>query len=142
MWPWVLILALALVDALIAEAVRPLAANHPWRVLILLAGASVMGFGLSLTMAGARSLMTGALVLVFAGCAWGLISGWDDRDNYLQPYCRYGAASTAELERCLARTRSDDIDRLDTPAARFARGETTECGRDAGPLCREPGAAD
>ena len=123
-----------LIGIWIESLVQPLAENHPWTV------ASVIAV-LAVVIGSAVWLLTDlsglAVVAILLGAAtWGLFSGWDARDNYLTPYCAYGAESQAQIDDCLADVNSDDVDELDTPAARFARGEIG-CGRGAGPLCAE-----
>jgi hypothetical protein len=121
------------------ELVRPLAENHPWRVAIVLAlAAATVGLlylaHLVLSDQPNRFWVAPAL-FVLGGLGWGLVVGWDNRDNYLTPYCEYGARSQEQLDGCLAHVNSDDIDALDSPAARFARGETSRCGDGSGPFC-------
>lgn len=50
-------------------------------------------------------------------------------------YCEYGALSEAQLQGCIDHVTVDDFDRLNTNAARYARGELDKCRRDAGPFC-------
>jgi hypothetical protein len=38
-------------------------------------------------------------------------------------------------QKCLGAVDSEETDELDTPAARFARGEAADCGRGSGPFC-------
>ncbi len=49
-------------------------------------------------------------------------------------YCNYVAQTEAEFQPCLDDNRERGFLSQDTPAARYARGET-ECGPDAGPRC-------
>ena len=74
-------------------------------------------------------------LVLLGGLAFGWIEGWDNRDNYIDPYCRYGAKSQADLDSCLSQVNSDDIDKLDTNAAKFGRGIIDECRDDAGRYC-------
>jgi hypothetical protein len=50
-------------------------------------------------------------------------------------YCSYGAVSQAQLEGCIEHVDQDYINRLDTNAARYARGELDRCLADSGPFC-------
>jgi hypothetical protein len=127
--------ATLIVGILLEEAVRPTAENHPVVVGLVLGAVALVTLVPVLFLFGAAT--AGPLVLVIGGCAWGWIAGWDNRDNYLTPFCEYGATSRGQIERCLDDVNSEDIDRLDTPAARFARGEITKCGADAGPFCKD-----
>lgn len=129
-----LVLGAALVGAaLLEEWIRLQAQNHPVRVGVV-GGIALAVAGIVLFLASSRPLVVVA-ALVFGAWALGLVSGLDDRDHQLGYYCRYGAASQAELDRCMKRVDTDEIDALDTPAARFARGETSVCGPTAGPYC-------
>jgi hypothetical protein len=53
----------------------------------------------------------------------------------LRAYCLYGSRSQAQLDGCMSHVTTDDINRRDTQAARFARGDTSDCLEDAGPFC-------
>jgi hypothetical protein len=74
-----------------------------------------------------------AIVLVAA--VWGVGAGASGRDNYLRAYCEYGSRSAAQLAGCMRHVNTDDINKRDTQAARFARGENSNCLADAGPYC-------
>lgn len=52
-------------------------------------------------------------------------------------YCEYGAVSEAQLDGCKDHVEGDQVDRLDTNAARYARGDLDRCLADAGPFCRD-----
>lgn len=139
-----LLFGASIVVGLIAsESVRPFAENHPWRVALLLAAVAALAglaFLAQVVLSEAPNLLwIGPALLLLGGGGWGLVEGWDARDNYLTPYCEYGADTAAERDRCLETVHSDDIDELDTPAAEFARGETSECAAGAGRLCDKPG---
>ena len=82
-----------------------------------------------------KSLAVTVALLVLGGLGFGWIEGWDNRDSYIDPYCRYGAKSQAQLDSCLSQVNSEDIDKLDTNAAEFARETIDECRDDAGPFC-------
>ena len=131
---WLILPALG--GALVLEIwIAPRAENHPWVVFAALAVVAL------LTLPAAYLLLEGTtwlavVTILLGGLGWGLVEGWDARDNYIGPYCEYGARTQNELDRCLDRVNSDEIDNLDTPPAQFARGETTTCGRGAGPFCR------
>lgn len=129
--------AFILVAVFIEDHVRLEAQNHPWRVGIV-GGVAGLAAALVLLVFPSRVLIAAASLL-FGSWAFGLISGLDDRDHTLGHYCRYGAASQAELDACMKRIDTEEIDKLDTPAARFARGETSVCGPGSGPYC--PAAA-
>ena len=131
---WVLYAATIIVGIVVEEAVSGPAANDPWRILVVIVVVGVVVGGTSLVLAGGLGLSF--LALVLGGAVWGLVVGWDDRDHYLTPYCSYGARSEAQRDSCLGRVSTEEIDALDTPAARFARGESG-CGSGSGPLCAE-----
>ncbi len=59
------------------------------------------------------------------------------RNHYVRPYCLYGAKSQAQLDGCMSHVTNDDINNLDTQAARFGRGDTSNCLADAGPFCAD-----
>jgi hypothetical protein len=128
-----MIIAAIIVGGAIGQvSLAPRAENHPIRVGIFI-GVLLLLVGLIwLFSEGGQALVAG--VFVFA-LGFGWIEGWDNRDNYIDPYCRYGAKSQAQLDGCLSHVNSDDIDKLHTNAARFARGSTDRCGADAGPYC-------
>jgi hypothetical protein len=71
-------------------------------------------------------LLIAAVMAVPAGCGGG---------DEVSDYCAYGAVSQAQLDGCVDHVGTDDIDRLDTNAARYARGELDKCLADAGPFC-------
>jgi hypothetical protein len=56
-------------------------------------------------------------------------------DDLVSNYCEYGAVSDAQLDGCITHVNPEYIDRLDTHAARYARGELRRCLPDAGPFC-------
>ena len=130
---WLVIGAALLAAGLAEEWIRLAAQNHPWRVGIV-GGIVLLAAGLVALVVPGRTLVV-AVALLFGSWGIGLISGLDDRDHELGYYCRYGARSSAELDACMERINTDEIEALDTPAARFARGETIVCGRGSGPYC-------
>jgi hypothetical protein len=132
---WVVIVAGILAAALFEEWVAIKAQNHPWRVGIV-GGIALVPTGLVLLLFPQRRLMALAAV-VFGAWGIGMVSGLDARDHELGDYCRYGAASQAELDACMKRVDTHEIEELDTPAARFARGETNVCGPSSGRYCAE-----
>jgi hypothetical protein len=126
-----LIIGVGLFEAWVELAAQ----NHPARVFI--AGAVVFG------LVGAVLFLfpSGALIVVSValagGWAFALVAALDAREKELGWYCKYGAQSQAEIDDCLSSVNTDDIAELDTPAARFARGETFECGHGSGRYCRD-----
>ncbi len=50
-------------------------------------------------------------------------------------YCNYSAQTEAEFQPCLDEHRDRAFLEQDTNPARYARGEITACGEDAGPRC-------
>ncbi len=48
--------------------------------------------------------------------------------NYVGTYCAWGAVSERQFQECLNHVTIDQVHRLDTLAARFARGEHDPCG--------------
>jgi hypothetical protein len=79
---------------------------------------------------GTASLCALALV----GCGEGEL-GSRAEPNLIGEYCAYDAMSTDALVVCIDRARRYRILRLDTNAARYARGELDRCLPDAGPFC-------
>ena len=130
---WLAVGASLLAAALLEEWIRLATQNHPVRVGVV-GGVALLLALMVLFVASSRTLNL-ATAFVFGAWAIGLIQGLDDRDHTLGYYCRYGAATQTELDGCMKRANTDEIDQLDTPAARFARGETSECGRESGPFC-------
>jgi hypothetical protein len=118
----VLVAALVL-SAYLSQLVQGPSENHPWVVtIVLLCVAAVAGVvWLVLPGGGWQAAWATAAVFLLGGCGFGLVAGWDARDNYLTPYCEYGAKSQAQIDRCLSDVNTEDVDELDTPAARFAR---------------------
>ena len=132
---WVFLVAGILLTVLFEIWVELGAQNHPWRVAIV--GASVFGLVgavLFLFPSGPLVAMTVALA---SGWAWGLLAGIDAREKQLSWYCKYGAQTQAELDDCMSSIDTSEIEELDTPAARFAYGDTTRCGPGSGPFCPE-----
>jgi hypothetical protein len=128
-----------IVAGLFEEWVYPTAQNHPGRVAILLGiGLLLAGLVWFVTPDGSRAWVWVTFALAAGGFA--LVRGLDARDHELGTYCKYGAKTKAQLDHCMPHVTTEDIDELDTPGARFARGETRECGRGSGPYCAE--AAD
>jgi hypothetical protein len=74
-----------------------------------------------------------AILLVSA--AFAVVNGVTARQHYLSLYCDYGSVSAAQRAGCMRHVNTGHINTLDTQAARFARGETSECLSDAGPYC-------
>jgi hypothetical protein len=131
-----LVVGAAIVAALVfQEYVRIVAENHPWRVGILLAVAAAIGAGIWLLSSSRAWPMAAGILLVAVG--YGLVAGVDARDHELGHYCRYGAKSQAQLDGCMSHVTTDDIDKLHTRAADFARGWTSECAAGSGPYCAE-----
>jgi hypothetical protein len=132
---WYVILFIgALIGVWIESVVSPIAENHPWTVTIVIAVLAVVVGGTVWLLTDLSGL---AVVGILLGAAfWGLLTGWDARDNYLTPYCAYSAESQAQIDECLSKINSGDVDKLDTPAARFARGEI-DCGPGSGSLCAD-----
>ena len=120
------------VGVVIEDLVDGPAANHPWTWAILIGIVALVVLG-GAWLVDARLVLTVALVPLGAA-TWGLFSGWDDRDNYLTPYCAYSAKTQDQVDSCLANTSVEEVDETNSRAGRYARGEV-QCGRDAGPLC-------
>lgn len=76
-------------------------------------------------------------VIIAAWAGFGFLNGQRARDNYVLPYCLYGAQSRAQLDGCMSHVTSNEINELETQAARFARGETSDCLDDSGPFCAD-----
>ncbi|HEX8053363.1 MAG TPA: hypothetical protein VF517_10245 [Thermoleophilaceae bacterium] len=132
---WIVIGVVLLLAALFEVWVELIAQNHPWRVAIV-GGVVFLLVGAILFLWPSGPLIT--LTLLLAGAwAWALVAGLDARDHELGYYCRYGAQTQTELDRCMSSINTDEIEELDTPAARFAVGVRTECGPGSGRFCRE-----
>ena len=133
---YLVVLGVLVAGFIVSDLLQPFAENHPWRILIviLVAAPVVALVGWFLTPDSGMGVATALFLIVLGGCGWGLVAGWDARDNYLTPYCAYGARSETQRDDCLTHANTEEIDKLDTPAARFARGETG-CGAGSGPLC-------
>jgi hypothetical protein len=129
------LVAAIIVASLLEGWLELIVQNHPWGVGI--------GGGVVLLVAGAVVFVfpSGPLVggLAALGLSWfvALVGGLDARDHELGYYCRYGAQDQKQLDDCMGSVTTDDIGKLDTPAARFAYGEITKCGRGSGPYCPE-----
>jgi hypothetical protein len=75
-------------------------------------------------------------VLVAGAIAYGLYVGHQSRlHGTVADYCAYGAVSRAQFEGCKDHVSTDDVERLNTDAARFARRELEGCLADSGPFC-------
>lgn len=87
--------------------------------------------------------ITALLTCCFLG---GCGAGEDDpltrEPGLVAAYCSYGAMSTAELVSCAERVRPGQVLRLDTNAARYARGELDRCLDDAGAFCQHRASSD
>ena len=131
----VALVVLLLGGALFEQWVDLAAQNHPWRVAIVGTIVLVLGGAVLFLFPSGPLIAIGA---VLAG-AWaiGIVAALDARDHELGYYCKYDAKSQAELDECMSSVTTDDIEKLDTPAARFARGETLECRRGSGPYCAD-----
>lgn len=80
-----------------------------------------------------RTAMAAAVITVTACLG---ASGCDSGDEVAR-YCEYGAVSQPQLDGCKDHVGNDQVDRLDTNAARYARGDLDRCLADAGPFCRD-----
>lgn len=79
------------------------------------------------------------LVAVAAALTFGLVGvdiGRREAQRLIADYCAYGAQSQSQLATCKEHVSFNDVDRRETPAARFAKDPDTDCGADAGPFCR------
>lgn len=77
------------------------------------------------------------VAIVATLAAWGFFGGNNARNHYVRPYCLYGAKSQAQLDGCMSHVTSEEINDLDTQAARFGRGDTSDCLDDSGPFCAD-----
>jgi hypothetical protein len=134
------ILAIILGYATGQTLVLPHAENHPVRTGAVLA-LLLIPAGLVWLVSDGAGMFAVSMIFI-AGLGWGWIEGWDNQDNYIDPYCRYGAQSKKQLDSCKAHVNSEEIDKLDTPAAKFALGVIDECGRGSGPYCAEASKFD
>lgn len=84
-----------------------------------------------------RSLPISLVAVIGCGAVAMLLATACSSDGELiGRYCEYGAVSAAQLTGCIDHVTFEDVDRLDTNAARYARGEIDVCLADAGPFCR------
>lgn len=149
-------LVVAIIGAIVGgwflyDVVRTGAETDPWSVGVLLAAAcgTAAGFWYWQDWRDRKARGSGdyshdpdrswvapvAIVGVLA--VLGFIGGLSTRDGYIRLYCLYGSVSAAQLDGCMGHVNSDEINGRDTQAARFARGETSECLNDAGPYCAD-----
>ncbi|HEX8645653.1 MAG TPA: hypothetical protein VF715_02055 [Thermoleophilaceae bacterium] len=129
------VFVVAFVGYVVEDLVRQVAENHPLGVGIV--GAVAVLLLAAIVFLLAPNAWMAAVALVAGAWFIGLVAGLDARDNELGDYCRYGARSAGELDRCMSSVTTDEIGELDTPAARFARGWTDVCGQGSGPYCAE-----
>jgi hypothetical protein len=72
-----------------------------------------------------------AAVVAAAGVLWWIaLSGINDPS--VTRYCAYGAVSEAQLDGCNSHVTADQINALDTNAARYAKATLSECLADSG----------
>ena len=58
-------------------------------------------------------------------------------DRLVEEYCSYGAVSQRQLDTCQTHVSANHVREIDTPASRFAQGDSTaECGAGSGPFCQ------
>lgn len=92
------------------------------------------------------TLREGLLTVLGVGAVIAVLAGYvlltNDDPDQVTAYCSYGAVSQAQLDGCVEHVSSDDIDALDTEAARYARGERDGCGPQSGPFCQDAGTSD
>ena len=86
-----------------------------------------------------RANLAGVLlvaVVLLGGCS-SSTSGVSSEDlpSMVDRYCMYGAESEAQLEGCKKHVTVQEVRRLETNAAYFAKGELHECLPDSGPFC-------
>ncbi len=80
-----------------------------------------------------------AVVLVvgtFVWVAYGFINLAPYNSNIVQRYCEYGAVSNAQLDGCIDHVTENDVRERDTPAARYALHNLSDCLEDSGPFCK------
>jgi hypothetical protein len=76
------------------------------------------------------------IALLLVALVIGAYAGISERSaGKLRKYCEYGAVSKAQLAGCLDHVTDSQINRLQTDAAQFARGQLWTCLSDAGPFC-------
>lgn len=76
-----------------------------------------------------------ATLAILAGC--GGVAVDDPGRGLIERYCSYGAVSRPQLRGCIEHVTPDDVARLRTNAARYARGQLDRCLADAGPFCTD-----
>ena len=78
------------------------------------------------------------LIIAIAGAALTLFIS--TAPSTVDDYCSYGATSVPQYRGCVDHVSREDVEAIDSNAARYARGEIDECLADAGPQCsaREP----
>jgi hypothetical protein len=79
------------------------------------------------------------LLAVAPACAFLVACG---SEVSVADYCAYGAVSEAQLDGCIDHVDESDVERLDTNAAQYGRGELDKCLSDAGPFCGDEEAID
>lgn len=92
----------------------------------------------------ATAMAAGSRALVILGCTGLLaaaLSGWfgwyAPRVEAVERYCRYGAVSQAQYDGCVDHVSYDQVQRRNSSAGRYGRGNLHGCLEDAGPLCTE-----
>lgn len=125
----------------LSQAEQPVAANDPTAGIFVVALVAIAG-GLAYLRLDDRvgdrpGLSVGApIVMLLVAVVLGVYVGMQDRSSgQLRDYCEYGAVSRAQLAGCLNHVTNADINRLQTDAARFAKGSLSQCLSDSGPFC-------
>jgi hypothetical protein len=77
-----------------------------------------------------------AVAIVGGVLSWMVIGDISSANQLVEDYCSYGAVSERQLETCQTHVSANHIRSIDTPASRFAQGDSTaECSTGSGPFC-------
>jgi hypothetical protein len=125
----------------LGSSVHQVAANDPAAGVLVVAVLALIGatayFSLVRRFGDDRQMWIGSPIAVLVvALAIGTFVGISERSSgKLRKYCEYGVVSKAQLAGCLDHVTDSQIDRLETDAARFSRGDLWQCLSDAGPFC-------
>jgi hypothetical protein len=80
--------------------------------------------------------LTLTIAIVGGVLSWMVISDISSANQLAEDYCSYGAVTERQLATCQTHVSANHIRSIDTPASRFAQGDSTaECGAGSGPFC-------
>jgi hypothetical protein len=125
----------------LGSSLHQVAANDPAAGVLVVAVVALIGatayFSLVKRFGDDKQTWIGSpIAVLLVALAIGTFVGINERaSGKLRRYCEYGVVSRAQLAGCLDHVTDSQIDRLQTDAARFARGDLWQCLSDAGPFC-------